>query len=326
MRRVPLLLLACLLAPTSAHAVLAPPEVTSFYADPHVEGNEDASEVFAQGEAIFSGEDPVTVGMDPQYDPQRREVGLFGMDARNIAIWQPTITDNTLWFAMSFWDLQVVAPEAAAWRWTFNLDGVPYQLEAMRGGVTASSTLEAGPDAIAASAPMTDQFRLLGPCATIAGELRCSLNRTIAGQIDMNSDRVIWKLPIELPFEVGSVIAPHPAGAVAVFGTVFADQVEQTASYTAMSRRVLVSVRLPNAGATVIPPGTTFVSNTLVDGRTPFFTNLLVSSLDRGLPGPDTSYEIIAVACAGLACSPVPGPCSPPPPAPRPVACATVKL
>lgn len=320
MRRAPLLLVACLLAPASAHAVLAPPQVTSFYADPHAEGNENASEVFAQGEAIFSGEDPVTVGMDPQYDPQRREVGLFGMDARNIAIWQPTITDNTLWFAMSFWDFQMIAPEAAAWRWTFNLDGVPYQLEAMRGGVTAGSTLEAGPDAIVASATMTDQFRLLGPCSTVAGELRCSFNRRISGEIDMNSDRVIWKLPIELPFEVGSIIAPHPAGVVAVFGTVVADQVTQTGSYTALSRRVLVSVRLPNGGATVIPPGTAFVTNQLVDGRTPFFTNLLVTSLDRGAPGPSTSYEVIAVACAGQACSAVPGTCQTSP------ACATIRL
>lgn len=301
MRRWSALLLVCLLAPATAHAA-DPPQVIGFYADPHVEGNQDAREVFVQGEALFAGEDPVTVGMDPQHDAQRRELGLFGMDARNLAIWQPTIVDQTLWFAMSLWDLQVVAAEAASWRWTFLHNGVPYQLEAFRGGLTAGSTYEGSPDLITGSVPPADRFRLLGPCSTVMDTLRCGYNRSVTGQIDMNSDRVIWKVPLELPFEIGSVFAPHPAGAVAAFGGVFTDTVTQTASYTALDRRVLISIRQPNGGATVLPPRSAFVSDLLVDGRTPFYANLIVDTLNRGLPGPETPYEVVALACAGLLC------------------------
>jgi hypothetical protein len=296
-------MLACLLAPAGAHAI-EPPQIISFYADPHSEPNQDPTELFAQGQARFSGEDPVTVGQDPPGDPQRREVGLFGMDARNIAIYQPDVADATLWFAMSFWDLQVVAAEAATWRWTFKLDDTPYQLEAMRGGLTATSTREAGEAEIIGSVPPHDVFRLLGPCS-VAGELRCPFNRSMSGEIDMNSDRVIWKLPIELPFEVGSVITPHPAGAVASFGAgpgSFTDQVVQTGSYTALSRRVLISVRVPG-GATVVGPYAAFIGDADGAGSTPFFVNVLIGSLDRGALGPTTPYEVVALACSGQACS-----------------------
>lgn len=302
MRRSTAFLLAAVLVPSTSHAAELP-QILTMYADPHLVGNQDASEVFVQGEALFVGEEPVTVGTDPQHDPQRREVGLFGMDARNLAIWQPSTSEQTLWFAMSFWDLQVVAPEAAEWRWTFNLGGVPYQLEAFRGGLTAASTSEGAPDTMLSSIPIGDRFRLLGPCSTVQGQLRCPYNRPVDGQIDMNSDRVIWRVPIELPFEIGSVISPHPDGARATFGTVFSDPVTQTGSYTTQSMRVLVSMRIPG-GATVLPQRAAFLGATRLDGGTPFFTNLLVGHLDRGVPGPTTPYEIVATACAGQGCGP----------------------
>jgi hypothetical protein len=54
----------------------------------------------------------------------------------------------------------------------------------------------------------------------------------------------------------------------------------------------------------VIPPGTAFIADPGPDGRAPFFVNLLVGHLDRGVPGPSTAYNVVAVACSGSVCGP----------------------
>jgi hypothetical protein len=108
--------------------------------------------------------------------------------------------DQTLWFAMSFYDLQVVAPEAGVWSWAFELNDNIYKLEAVRGGVVSiAANPDSSTDDLIGMAPPRDRFRLLGPCLQSSGGLRCPSNREVGGEIDMNSNRVIWKVPITLP-------------------------------------------------------------------------------------------------------------------------------
>lgn len=317
-RRSSLLVLTCLMAPVLGHADA--PQVVRFYADPHAENNQDPTEIFAQGEAVFDPEVPYGVGLDDQNDPSRRELGLFGMDAKAIAIWRPEAVEPALWFAIGFYDFQQVAPEVTSWRWTFNVDGVPYQLEALRGGLTAASTFEADPPLVDASLPTNNSFRLLGPCSTVNAALRCPFNRVVTGEIDTNADRIIWKVPVDTPFYETSIISAHPAGAATEYMGQVNDQVVQERSYIVRNRRIMVGVRQPN-GTVVLTPSAAFVADVDAAGRIPFFLNLNVSLLDRGALGPETPYEVYAVACSGQTCPPAPSSCGP-----QATDCVTVNL
>lgn len=298
-----LLGMACLLSFNTATAVPQVPEISGFTADPSGPPNQDPTEVYVLGDVRFFGEEPVTVGTDPQFDHSLGAAGLFGMDIKSLAIWQPDITAGTLWFAMSLWDFQAIAPEATSWRWTFNVDGVPWQLEAARGGLALDSTSSS----LAAwfSQPGLDTFRLLGPCN--AAGTSCPFVRHVEGQIDINSDRVIWRAPTEGPLSVGRTITPHPAGAIAQIGAAgnhYIDRALQNAlkpNYAIAGQRVEVWVQAPN-GDRVTDVYDAFLPPPDESGQL-FWANLSVAHLNRGSIGPNTAFDVVARACGGNLCS-----------------------
>lgn len=303
LRLSPIVLALVAVTGSTAHAV-TPPTITGLTADPWAPPNSDPTEVYVLGDARFSNEEPVTVGSDGYGDPERREAGLFGMDLKSMAIWQPESTIPSLSFAMSFYDFQAIAPEVTAWRWTFKVAGVPYQLEAARGGATLPSTLDAGPVALFMQDGL-DAFRLLGPCNADASS--CPFHSTVEGTLDTNSDRLLWQVPIgTAPFTVGTTLAPHPAGATASIGVGphrYHDRMTQTGSYTILGQSVSVWVqsltgdRLTPVYQAFLPPPE--------NGVVPFWANLSIGHLDTGPVGPTNDFNVVAQACVGSLCSPV---------------------